>query len=332
MDGKIALEEHFAVRETLGESQKWAVAGTWQELQSRLLDIHDRRLSEMDKHGIELVILSLNSPGTQVIHERHRAVEIARIANDALAEAIAKRPGRFAGFAALPMQDPESAITELTRCVKELGFKGPMVNGFSQIGSPETVVYLDDARYRPFWAALEQLGVPLYLHPREPLPSREPIYEGHPYLSGPVWGFGVETATHALRLMCSGLFDRYPRVTVILGHLGEGLPASIWRVDHRLSKLTTGVPAKRKMSEYLRENFYLTTSGNFRTPTFIEVMMEVGSDRLLFSVDYPFEETNEAAEWFDKLEISENDRVKIGRTNASALFKLGSVESKRHAV
>jgi gamma-resorcylate decarboxylase len=330
MNGKIALEEHFAVRETLGESQKYALGGAWQDLQARLLDLHDRRLSEMDKHGIEFVIISLNSPGIQVIHEPRRAVETARIANDALAQAIAKHSDRFAGFAALPMQDPEAAIVELHRCVKDLGLKGPMINGFSQIGSPETVVYLDDPRYLSFWAALQQLDVPLYLHPREPLLSREPIYDGHAWLTGPVWAFGVETATHALRLMGSGLFDKYPRVTVILGHLGEGLPASIWRVDHRLSKLPTGVAAKRTMSEYLRDNFYLTTSGNFRTPTFVEVMMEVGADRLLFSVDYPFEETAEAAEWFDRLEISEHDRVKIGRTNALHLFKLGKMDAKRH--
>jgi 2,3-dihydroxybenzoate decarboxylase len=228
------------------------------------------------------------------------------------------------------MQDPDAAIVELQRCVRELGFKGTMVNGFSQVGEPDTVVSLDEPRYFPFWAALEQLDVPLYLHPREPLPEREPIYDGHPWLSGPVWAFGVETATHALRLMCSGLFDRYPRLTVILGHLGEGLPASIWRVDHRLGKLPKAIPAKRTMSEYLRTNFYLTTSGNFRTPTFIQVMMEVGSDRLLFSVDYPFEETIDAVEWFDRLEISENDRIKIGRSNARALFKLGA-ESRRRA-
>ena len=137
-----------------------------------------------------------------------------------------------------------------------------------------------------------------------------------------MWAFGAETATHALRLMSSGLFDRHPRLTIVLGHLGEGLPYSIWRVDHRLAKSSRGMPAKRKLAEYLRSNFYLTTSGNFHTPTLASAMTEVGSDRLLFSVDYPFEETVDAATWFDQAEISESERAKIGRLNSIALFHL----------
>ena len=327
MEGKIALEEHFAMPETLQDSLYSGWFPAWPELRRRLLDLHDLRLPEMDKHGIELVILSLHNPAVQGIPDPKRAAETARRANDILTEAIAKRPDRFAGFAALPMQDPEAAIAELTRCVKELGFKGTMVNGFSQVGDPETVVYLDDARYLPFWAAVEQLDVPLYLHPRDPLRSREPIYDGHPWFLGSAWAFGVETAMHALRLMGSGLFDRYPRLNIILGHLGEGLPYSIWRLDHRLGKTPRGIPARRKMADYLRSNFYLTTSGNFRTPTLVNAMMEVGSDRILFSVDYPFEDTVDAAQWFDELHISETDRLKIGRTNAIALFRLAGKEN-----
>src|SRR4029077_6192330 len=141
-----------------------------------------------------------------------------------------------------------------------------MVNGFSQVGDPSTVVYLDDLRYRPFWAKVEELNGPLYLHPRDPLPSREPIYQGHPWFMGSAWAFGVETALHALRLMGSGLFDQYPKVNVILGHLGEGIPYSVWRLDHRISRTPRGIPAKRKMAEYLESNFYLTVSGDYRTP------------------------------------------------------------------
>jgi len=326
MQGKIALEEHFAIADTINPAHDARYAGwfpAWPDIKRRLLDLSELRLPEMDKHGIELVILSLHNPAVQGIPEANRAAEVARKANDILAEFIAKHPDRFAGFAALPMQDPDAAITELTRCVKELGFKGTMVNGFSQVGDANTVVYLDDPRYLPFWAKLEQLDLPLYLHPRDPLPSREPILEGHPWFMGSAWAFGVETATHALRLMASGLFDRYPRLNVILGHLGEGLPFMIWRVDHRISQTPRGIPAKRKLAEYLEDNFYLTISGNFRTPSFIDAMLEVGSDRILFSVDYPFEKTIEAVTWFDDLHISERDRLKIGRTNAAALFKLG---------
>jgi gamma-resorcylate decarboxylase len=333
METKIALEEHFALPETLGDSEQYAVAGAWTDLQQKLLDLGDRRVSEMDRHGIAWAILSLNSPAIQAIADPGVAVDTARRANDALADAIARRPDRFAGFAALPMQDPDAAARELTRSVRELGFKGALVNGFTQRRQadeadrgvwlqPEEVVYYDDPAYAQFWSVVEQLGVPFYLHPRDPLPAREPIYDGHPWLRGSAWAFGAETAVHGLRLMASGLFDRHPRLTMILGHLGEGLPYSAWRIDHRLSKSPRGIPARRTISEYLRSNVYLTTSGHFRTPTLLNAIAEVGIDRILFSVDYPFEDTADAARWFDTAAIPEADRRKIGRENAAALFGL----------
>jgi 2,3-dihydroxybenzoate decarboxylase len=320
MQDKIALEEHFALPETLGASQQYAIDGRWDDLHRRLLDLNDLRLAEMDRHGIALAILSLNAPGIQSISDRAAAVATAQRANNRLADAVRARPDRFAGFAALPMQDPDAAAAELTRCVTQLGFKGALVNGFSDVGASGDVVYYDDPAYDAFWAAVEQLNVPFYLHPRDPLPAREPIYDGHPWLLGPVWAFGAETAAHALRLMSSGLFDRHPRLTIVLGHLGEGLPYSIWRVDHRLAKSSRGMPARRKLGDYLRSNFYLTTSGNFHTPTLVSAMAEVGPDRLLFSVDYPFEDHVDAATWFDAARISESDRRRIGRTNAIDLF------------
>jgi gamma-resorcylate decarboxylase len=322
MNGKIALEEHFAIPETLGDSEKYFSDKLWGLLKNRLLGLGDERLAEMDRHGIEFAILSLNSPAIQAITDVKSAIETARKANDVLAEAIAKHPDRFAGFAALPMQEPEAAIEELTRCVKKLGFKGALINGFSQRCDAETVIYYDAAEYSPFWAAVESLEVPFYLHPRDPLLSREPVYEGHPWFVGPAWAFAVETSIHALRLMASGIFDRYPRLKIILGHLGEGIPYNVWRLDHRLAKAPRDIPARRKMADYLRSNVYLTTSGNFRTPTLVDAVTEMGVDRILFSVDYPFEETVDAAAWFDTAEITEGDRQKIGRLNAKALFKL----------
>jgi 2,3-dihydroxybenzoate decarboxylase len=322
MTGKIALEEHFALPETLLDSTRYASGSSWSLLEQRLLDLHGHRVSEMDAHGIAYAILSLNSPAIQAIPNRSRAIEIARRANDVLADAVARKPDRLGAFAALPMQDPDAAAEELTRAVSELGFKGALVNGFSQVGSDEDVVYYDHPAYAPFWRRVEELDVPFYLHPREPLPSREPIYEGHPWLLGPVWAFAAETAVHALRLMCSGLFDRHPRLTLILGHLGEGLPYNAWRIDHRLRKMPQGLPARRTITEYLRSNVLLTTSGNFRTPTLLSAIAEVGADRVLFSVDYPFEETADATEWFDSAPISERDRCLIGRENAIRLFKL----------
>jgi 2,3-dihydroxybenzoate decarboxylase len=276
----------------------------------------------MDAHGIAYALLSLNSPAIQAIPDRSRAIAMARRANDVLAEAIARKPARLGGFAALPLQDPDAAAEELTRAVTELGLKGALANGFSQVGSSDDVVYYDHPAYEPFWRRVAELDVPFYLHPREPLPSREPIYEGHPWLLGPVWAFAAETAVHALRLMCSGLFDRHPRLTMILGHLGEGLPYNAWRIDHRLRKMPQGLPARRTITEYLRSNVFLTTSGNFRTPTLMDAIAEVGTDRVLFSVDYPFEETADAAEWFDRAPIAERDRISIGRDNAVRLFKL----------
>ncbi len=322
--GKIGLEEHFAIPETLANSGVFLPDRVWPELSGRLLDLHSKRIAYMDRHGMEMMILSLNAPTVQGIADVGRANEIARKANDFLAAEVAKRPDRFAALAALPMQDPDLAARELDRCVKELGFCGALANGFSNGGAPDTAIYYDLPQYRPFWATLQNLGVPFYLHPRNPLPSWAKIYEGHSWLLGPTWAFGVETATHALRLMGSGLFDEFPRLQIILGHMGEGLPASMWRIDNRnnWAKVPHRCPAKRKMSEYFAENFYLTTAGNFRTQTLIDAMLEVGADRIMFSTDYPFEDVSDAADWFDAAPISEADRLKIGRSNAIRLFKL----------
>src|ERR1051325_5296589 len=186
----------------------------------------------MDAAGVEIMIISLNAPAVQAIPDVKRAIAVAPEANDHLAAEIAKRPDRFRGFAALAMQDPEAASQELTRCVKELGFVGALVNGFSQAGDPKTALYYDLPQYRPFWRTVAELNVPFYLHPRNPLPSAIPGYEGHNWLLGPTWGFHAETAVHAMRLIGSGLFDEFPNLQIILGHLGEGIPASLSRIDH----------------------------------------------------------------------------------------------------
>jgi 2,3-dihydroxybenzoate decarboxylase len=324
MQGKIALEEHFAIEDTLMDSAGFLGEHVWDELKSRLLDIHVKRLGEMDKHGVEIMILSLNAPAVQAIPDRKRAIEVAKKANDYLAEQVAKNPKRFQAFAALPMQDPEAATREYERCIRQLGFVGALVNGFSQVDDPNSAVYLDEARYWDFWGVVEKLDYPFYLHPRNPIPSMAQIYEGHKWLLGPTWAFGQETAVHALRLMGSGLFDKYPGLKIVLGHLGEGLPYSIWRVDNRngWTKMKGNYPAKKKIGEYFQKHFWLTTSGNFRTQTLIDAMLEIGSDRILFSADWPFENVDHAAIWFDNATISELDRRKIGRLNSAELFKL----------
>ena len=323
MLNKIALEEHFAIPETVEGSLLYnRDATTALGIPERLLDLMDYRIKEMDDNGIDLTILSLNSPGIQDILSPAEAAKTARIANERLAEVIEKKHDRFRGFAAIPMQDPDAAIAELQHAVLNLGMLGVMVNGFSQIDTKENCVYLDDPMYKPFWAELEKLDVPFYLHPREPMPWNTKLLENHFWLHGAAWAFGVETATHALRMLTSGMFDEFPRLKLLIGHLGEGLPFLVWRCDNTLNKRKRGMPAKRLIAEYLNDNVWVTTSGQFHTPPLICTMLQMGADRILFSTDYPFEEVKDASNWFDVCSISENDRKKIGRQNAIDLFKL----------
>lgn len=323
MKNKIALEEHFAIESTIDDSRVYARPEVWETLRRNLLDMEQQRLEQMDQWGTGFSILSLNSPAVQGIADPKRATEVAQRANDLLAEQTNRHPTRFGGFAALPMQDPDAAARELERCVQHLGFHGFLVNGFSQVGYGDGVVYYDAPQFSSFWETVAKLGKPFYMHPRDPLPSREPIYDGVPWLTGPTWAFAAETSVHALRLMASGLFDTHPGLQMILGHFGEGIPFNVWRIDHILRKGRRGMPCERQIGDYLRENVYITTSGNFRTPTLLSTMLEVGSDRIMYSVDYPFEKHEDAAQWFDRCEISEADRQKIGRGNARKLFGLG---------
>lgn len=327
MNGKIALEEHW-------ESPDFPATGShnftddeyFSAVQKRLQEF-EKRIEDMDKNGIQTSILSLTQPGIEGITDPDRAVKLAKQMNDHAAEFfVSKHPDRFKAFAAVPLQDPEEAAKELERAVNELGFVGALVNGYSNIGDENTAQYLDEPQVRPLWEKAAQLQVPVYLHPRIPLPNQQRIYEGYEGLLGSAWGFGVETATHAIRLILSGLFDEYPDLTVILGHLGEGLPFTLPRVEHRLrhQRPETHGNHQKAPTEYLRKNFYLTTSGVFRTQALIDTLLEVGSDRILFSVDYPYETMEEISSWFDQCPISETDRFKIGTENAASLFKLNS--------
>ncbi len=319
---KIALEEHFGATDPniVEQSAEHFTPEAWPERRAALLDIHKTRLQKMDELGIEKVILSLLAPGIQSLYERTEAVDWAHRLNDYAADQVAVNPDRFASFAALPMQDPDAATKELTRAVSDLGLVGALINGFSQVDDENTVVYLDDPRYGDFWSTVAELDVPIYLHPRDPLVSKSPQYDGHPWLYGSSWAFSVETGTHALRLMGSGLFDRHPGISIIIGHLGELLPFNIWRTDHRLAVAPRGLDVEHSFGHYLRNNFYLTTSGNFRTPALLNAIQEVGADRIMFSADYPFESMEEAAVWFDDVELNDRDKAKIAAGNAQRLF------------
>jgi gamma-resorcylate decarboxylase len=321
MNGKIAFEEHFNLPQ-FEVPRYYGDAQAMREVERRLLDVSEQRLADMDATGIDYAILSLNSPGIQAETDAGQAVSGAKQVNDTLAEIVSAHHPRYGGFATLPLQDPAAAAAELERCTKELGFYGAMVNGFTNIGDAETGVYYDDPRFWPFWERVEALGAPIYLHPRDPLPANQGIYEGHPELFGAVWTFTVETATHALRLMTSGLFDRFPNLTVIIGHLGETLPFAMWRIDHRVTFQGELRKFKKPLTQYLLENFYVTTSGFFRTQALNATLSEIGEDRVLFSTDYPYESMHEAVAWFDNAAINDNTREKIGRTNAERLFGL----------
>ncbi|WP_039076133.1 amidohydrolase family protein [Bacillus sp. MSP13] len=325
MNGKIALEEHW-------ESPDFPATGShnftddeyFSAVQKRLQEF-ENRIEDMDRNGIQTSILSLTQPGIEGITDPERAVKLAKQMNDHAAEFfVSKHPDRFKAFAAVPLQDPEEAAKELERAVNKLGFVGALVNGYSNIGDENNAQYLDEPQVRPFWEKAAQLKVPVYLHPRIPLPNQQRIYKGYEGLLGSAWGFGFETATHAIRLMLSGLFDEYPDLTVILGHLGEGLPFTLPRVEHRLrhQRPETHGNHQKAPTEYLSKNFYLTTSGVFRTQALIDTLLEVGSDRILFSVDYPYETMEEISSWFDQCPISETDRYKIGTENAAKLFQL----------
>lgn len=331
---KIAIEEHFDVlgasaprRETVADEDLQSLVkamdynAEWMNAVSRRLrDFAADRLAGMDASGIKVSILSHTVPGVQGIVDPIAAATAAREINDRLAAEIRKQPDRYAGFASIPLQDPDAGVRELERAVTSLGLKGAMINGYTNTSDPQRVEYLDDPKFLPFWEAAASLGAPIYLHPRPALDQR--IYEGHSELIGATWGFAPEAATHALRLIYSGLFDRFPTLTVILGHLGETLPYFSWRIQHCFEYNPSDKRVQRRLQDYLCENFYVSTSGIFSDQALIGAMLTIGADRILFACDYPYEVMEPAARWIERAAISEGDRKKIAAGNARRLFKI----------
>jgi gamma-resorcylate decarboxylase len=324
MQGKIAFEEHFAVEETLEETRAFAGdSGIFDDFRRQILDVGGERLGHMDATGIELAILSLNAPGVQQILDPARALDVAQKANERMAAAVAAHPGRFAALAALPMHDPDQAAGELRRAVRELGLKGAMVNGFQQAGDPDEVRYYDLPEYASFWAAVAELDVPFYLHPRMQIPSRAQNYADHPWLMSAPWGFAVETSIHALRLCGSRIFDDNPNLRICLGHLGENIPFGLWRLDARMRFSPRGYRGKRPLGDYFREHFHITTSGNFNDAAFRCTFDTLDHDKIYFCADYPFETMEDAATWFDATDvITPAQKRAVGRDNAIRLFRL----------
>lgn len=315
---KIALEEHFMAPgfdEYEGDVKYMMTPEAYREFAIRLPEFAELRLETMDQAGIDVCVLSQTSPGLQIEKDTPKAIRKAQEVNDFLALEIQKHPSRFAGFAHLPLQDPKAAVKELNRCVKELGFRGALVNGHTN------GVYLDDQRFVPFWEALSELDVPLYLHPASSFDTPH-MFEGHPELIGPTWGWTVETATHALRLIVSGLFDRHPGLKIILGHMGEALPFMLWRFDSRWQISKHSKKLDKSLSQYVRENVVITTSGACDSAPLLCSIEAIGADNVLFSTDYPFESALIASEFIEKAPISEDVRKKICYENAQRLLKL----------
>jgi len=319
----IALEEHY-VTPALAEYAKamtLAIAPEPMEyMKVRLLDFDNLRIEEMDKYGIDVSVLNVTTPGVQIEPDCKVAVRKAKEANDILAKAVQRHPKRLEGFAHLALQDPLAAANELERCVKELGFKGALING-STCGE-----YYDADKFNPFWERVQSLDVPIYLHPAN-APEEPACLRGYPELSGAMWEWTTETASHVMRLIFGGVFDRYPKVQVILGHMGETLPYVLWRLDSRYVIMHHNKPLKKVPSQYIRENILCTTSGSFSFPPLICAMLALGSERILFSVDYPYESTKEATEFIHSAPISEIDHENICYRNAERVLKLGGVDS-----
>jgi 2,3-dihydroxybenzoate decarboxylase len=313
---KIALEEHFLCpgfedywKTTVGDVDPAVL----RHVVGRLSDFGEQRLAAMDGARVERAVLSLSGPGVQIEKDVATAIRKARAANDFLAHEIARRPDRYSGFAHLPMQDADAAADELERCVKDFKFCGAMINGHTN-GR-----YLDDPALFAFWERAEALNALIYLHPGDPV-TPSPALEGHRGLKRATWEWGIETGSHALRLVFGGLFDRFPKATLALGHLGETLPFLLWRFDSR-AKLY-GVKLNKRPSDYIRQNIVVTISGMFSAEPFHCTIAALGSDRVMFSADYPFESIDEAGEFMDTVALAESVRADIAFNNATRLLRL----------
>ncbi len=312
----IALEEHYWDAELV--SKLTGAEGTRSpDLLARLHDLGELRIKEMDAAGIDIQVLSHGAPSGQKLSE-DIAVDLVRGVNDRLAKAISLHPTRFAGFAALPTILPEAAADELDRCVSEHGFKGAMIHGLTN------GMWLDDKRFWPIFARAEKLGVPIYLHPSFPHPEVMKAYyadyaQEYPQVIRAAWGYTVEAATQAIRLVLSRVFETHPGLNIVLGHMGETLPFLLWRINQALSR-----PGHEEMSfrEQFSRHFYVTTSGNFSTPALMCTMTELGMDRIMFAVDWPFVANQPAMDWVNNLQISREDKTKLLSGNAKKLLRM----------
>ncbi len=327
----ITLEEHFATRALMEGPARDMLQGArllprnalgvdTSKMIDRLLDIGDSRVAEMDDAGIDVQVLSLTH-SIESIEDETEALKFASSSNDTLALAIKRHPTRFAGYAILPMSAPQKAADELERTVKEYGFKGAVIHGHSR-GR-----YLDDKFFWPVLERAQDLGVPIYLHPAvPPEPVIKASYVGNfprevtPLLSSGGWGWHIDTAVHVLRIILSGAFDNYPKLQLIVGHLGEALPFMMPRIERAIPTEVTKL--NRPIGAYLRENVHYTVSGFNYTSSFLDLLLQVGVDRIMFSADYPYSSMKDAHDFLDRLPISPGDKERIAHSNAERLHQL----------
>jgi len=313
----ITIEEHYQDPDVL---RAYAPEDSRQlpALAERLNDLTNLRIKEMDEAGIDMQVISHGAPSAQKL-PAEGAAALVRGVNDRLAAACAANPKRFAAFAALPSNDPKAAADELERCVTRHGMKGAMMHGLS--GG----VFLDDKRFWPIYERAERLDVPIYFHPATPDARVGEVYyndyaKDFPMVVRAAWGYTVETATTAIRMVLSGVFDKHPKLKVVLGHLGETLPFLVWRVDHAIAR--PGASRKISFRDVFCNNFWITTSGNFSNPALMCCVQEMGVDRILFAIDWPFVVNPPGVEWMKTVPLCDEDKAKILSGNAKRLLKL----------
>lgn len=326
----VTLEEHFNLPEFIKRIPKEFIAERgWpneqnasplmQKAQALLPEFGEERLSLMDKSGISVQVLSVSGPGADLLPGQD-GIRMAQDYNNILAQKMAAFPNRFAAFAHLPMLDPQAAANELERTVNDLGFCGAMINGMSNN------LFLDDASFSPVLSKAEELDVPIYIHPNFPPKAiRDLYYSNLPgamnsVLASAGFGWHAETAIHVLRMVAAGTFDRFPKLQIIIGHMGETLPFMMARSENGLSKELR--QSDRSLSEILKQQVHITTSGFFTLPPLMTAIETFGIDRIMFSVDYPFSTNEKGKAFLDSLNLPQEDLEKLAHGNADQLLKL----------
>lgn len=325
---RIATEEAFAtpeqldaLRELVKSSREYdpdtflARMQTEGPISRRLLDVEEERLRIMDQSGIAMAVLAMTSTGVQQF-EASKAAKIAEIGNDRLAELIRRHPTRYAGLATIPVQDPRRAVQEMERAIRTLKLNGVMIN------SHTNGEYLDEEKYWPILEAAAALDATVYIHPRAPSPAMAAPYRKY-QLEHAIWGYAVEVGLHAVKLMMSGVLDRYPNLRLVIGHMGENIPYALYRLDYMHRHYSFDRPKLQLTpGEYFRRNFWITTSGVNWVPALELCIKVLGAERIMWAVDYPYQETVEATQWLNDAPISDSDKEKIFHLNAEKVFKL----------